>query len=194
MKLQSELKNPNTLSTRVIGADEYHRFIKFYNALDEVSVTEAYLNACDAIRVFYYNEDEWLAGYALNTEASPRYFEPFTEKQKKTILKDKKILESRILEITCLKIDYRLLATSERERLRIYNNLFQDIFAVTEQECYIIVGSKIPGIWKSFQQIIPQELYFGIISFSNGEEELCKILFEKRSKVLANYLKYLAFK
>jgi hypothetical protein len=139
--------------------------------------------------IFIDEEVNWVAGYVINSTNNLRYLDPFDNLVKNTIYRDKNIKEGESSEITCIKIEPSLTKKDKMARLRIYAEEVKDDYETKKK--YIFGGSKIFTVWKAFEQILPNTLYFGLVPFECGME-MGKIVYNeaKASKeAMDEYLK-----
>ncbi|MGL4631032.1 MAG: hypothetical protein ACRCVT_07480 [Leadbetterella sp.] len=172
----------------LVSVADLAKYQLFYNESNGVEVDLAYLIASDQVKVFYTDENEWLAGYVINTSTRLRYFEPFDEGIRRAFLRDAGISNNQICEITCIKITKKLTKMNPMLRLEIYQKSIHDAIAMDKE---IIIGGSIQmTVWKTFEIILPRTLYFGVIPHSGGQV-LGKIVFNQREEAQALFNSYL---
>ena len=184
-------KNTTLKSKELRTIDEFQKFQKYYNHYQGVEVDMGYLVTASLVRVFYITEDQWLAGYVINDKSPMRYFEPFDAFNKKIILRDAGLTEIQMSEITCIWIDSKLTKMDSNARLFVYRSSVQDA-ANTEKE-YTIGGSVIFTVWRTFQIILPNTLYFGLVPFED-KYEMGKIVYNNAQDALDRFESYLISK
>jgi hypothetical protein len=170
------MKN-NTLplfSRDLKSQEEFEAFVKIYcHDKKGVQTSTEYLEKCSLVRVYEDNAGVWQGGYCVNKEISLRYFEPFEATLKKRILKDKMLFEEEMVEISQIWMNREVLL-NEANRMNIYLSSMKS--ALETDRPIIIGGSKVASVWKSYELVMPHELYFGLVPFSTGNE-LGKIVY-----------------
>ena len=193
VNLTQEVSNyeGKVLQSKVIKTiPEFEKFMAYYHKTNTVSVGLDYLAACDVVRVFFYNEGEWMAGYVINSSAPMRYFEVFSNYEKGLILRDKGLKESDMSEISTTWITLGLTRIDQNARIEVYLKSIQDAYETNKP--IIIGGSKKMTVWQTFQQILSKEMYFGKIVFEGETTEIGKIVYESREQAMINFQKYLS--
>jgi hypothetical protein len=181
-----------TLKSKVLShIDDFKRFQNYYNHFHGVEVDISYLLISSLVRVFYISEDQWLAGYVINDKCPMRYFEPFTDSTKRIIFRDAGINEDQSAEITCIWIDNKLTRSDTNARLFVYRSSIQDA-AKTGKE-YVIGGSIILTVWRTFQIVLPHTFYFGLVPFQD-RLEMGKIVYNQAQDALDRFENYLISK
>lgn len=176
------------LQSKVIKTiPDFERFRAYYHKTDTVSVGLDYLASSDLVRVFFYNDDEWLGGYIINSSTSMRYFEVFSTNKKESILREKSLKEIDMVEISSIWILFGIRRNQEL-RLKVYKQSIID--AYNTQKPLIIGGSKEESIWKVFQIILSKEIYYGEIVLGEITIQNAKILYEEREKAITNFQNY----
>jgi hypothetical protein len=148
-------------------------FTNLYHAKGGVNTTVGYLENCRVVKVFEDQQGIWQAGYCINDSSTMRYLEPFEPLLKKRILKDKNLNEEDLAEITQIWMN-RTMLLDDTLRLKIYFSSIND--GILAGKPFLIGGSKVASVWKSYENILPHELYFGLVPFKHGLE-LGKIVY-----------------
>jgi hypothetical protein len=178
------------LQSKVIKTiPDFEKFMAYYHKTNTVSVSLDYLVACYLVRVFFYNEDEWVAGYVINSSAPMRYFEVFSNYEKGLILRDKGLKENNMVEISTTWISLGLTRIDPNARIEVYMQSIKDAYETNKP--IIIGGSKKMTVWQTFQKILAKEMYFGKIVFEGQTTEIGKIVYEHREQAMLNFQKYL---
>lgn len=178
------------LQSKVIKTiPDLEKFIDYYCKTDTVSVDLDYLVNCDLVRIFFYDEHEWLAGYAINSSERIRYFDIFSIYEKGLILRDKGLREIDMVEISTIWISVSLNRFDKNARIEIYLKSIKDAYETNKP--IIVGGSKKMTVWQNFEKILTREMYFGKIIFEKDKTVICKIVYEKREKAMLNFLQYL---
>lgn len=147
---------------------EFEEFSRKYISKNGVSVDFLYLITSTKVVVFVDEYNEWQGGFVINAETSMRYLTPFEERFKRIILRDAQLKEEDLVEITCIWINSALNKKNPYARLAIYEKAIN--YAAETQKKYIIGGSVIFSVWKTFEIILPHTLYFGFVPFDKGSE------------------------
>jgi hypothetical protein len=154
--------------------EEFEKFIAIYcHDKKGVKTSTEYLKKCSLVRVYEDIAGVWQGGYCVNKEISLRYFEPFDTTLKKRILKDKMLFEEEMVEISQIWMNREVLL-DEANRMNIYLSSMKS--ALETGMPIIIGGSKVASVWKSYELVMPHELYFGLVPFPTGNE-LGKIVY-----------------
>ena len=193
VNLTQELSNykGKVLQSKVIKTiPDFEKFMAYYHKTNTVSVGLDYLAACDVVRVFFYNEGEWMAGYIINSFAPMRYFEVFSIYEKGLILRDKGLKEDEMCEISTTWITLGLTRIDPNARIEVYMKSIQDAYETNKP--IIIGGSKKMTVWQTFQKILTKEMYFGKIVFEGETTEIGKIVYETRENAMINFQNYLS--
>jgi hypothetical protein len=179
------------LQSKVIKTiPDFEKFMAYYHKTNTVSVSLGYLVACYLVRVFFYNEDEWVAGYVINSSAPMRYFEVFSNYEKGLILRDKGLKENNMVEISTTWISLGLTRIDPNARIEVYMQSIKDAYETNKP--IIIGGSKKMTVWQTFQKILAKEMYFGKIVFEGQTTEIGKIVYEHREQAMLNFQNYLS--
>ncbi len=186
-----EAHSCNSLKSKILKTpEELEQFNKFYTSKnDTVPIPFQYLYLADKVKVFIDEEGTWVAGYVINSTNNLRYLDPFDNLVRNTIYRDKNIKEGESSEITCIKIEQSLTKKDKMARLRIYAEAVNDAHETKKK--YILGGSKIFMVWKVFEQILPNTLYFGLVPFEGGME-MGKIVYNEAQaskEAMDEYLK-----
>ena len=192
VSLNQEVRNceGKVLKSKVIKTiPDFEKFIAYYCKTHTVSVGLDYLAACDIVRVFFYDEGEWMAGYAINSSVPMRYFEVFSTYEKGLILRDKGLKENNMVEISTTWISLGLTRVDPNARIEVYMQSIKDAYETNKPT--IIGGSKKMTVWQTFEKILSKEMYFGKIVFEGETTEIGKIVYEHREQTMLNFQKYL---
>jgi hypothetical protein len=166
---------------------DFEKFVEIYcNEKKGVETSIGYLKRCSLVRIYEDITGKWQGGYCINQDISLRYFEPFDETLKKRILKDKNLLENEIVEISQIWMNREVLL-DEANRMNIYLSSVKS--ALDTNKHIIIGGSKVASVWKSYELIMPHELFFGLVPFPTGYE-LGKIVYTTDEELVKTLEKY----
>lgn len=151
------------------------RFARTYNSMkNTVNVELSYLLTATRVVVMVDAKGTWRGGYVVNSSTPLRYLDSFSEATKRTLRRDSGISENDMVEMACIWIISEERRLYEVERLQVYAHAVRD--AVATKKTYLIGGSKILQVWKTFELILPKVLYFGFIEFQDSQE-LGKIVY-----------------
>ncbi len=182
MKKSSTL-NQHTLVPKVLHTgNQFSQFVYAYHAKHGMPTQIEYLEKCHKVAVFTDTNDNWLAGYCINAKPGMRYLSTFDPLTKRRILKDKQLKEEEIVEISQIWMDKSIFLKPEL-RLAIYAAAVNA--ALATQKPIIIGGSIVASVWKGYEAILPNELYFGYVPFAHGYQ-FGKIVYASRDAVMEN--------